>query len=259
MSLMGRLKRYRTALGRYRHSKGFGIHSPFAFGFVLNVLRERCPYYAYQTIEEYRSGAKQSARHLPGHPRIISLKNAKMVFRVTNYFNPPQVLQIGTSYGISSASMLSVSGKMGITLYEPNFDNSTIAKEILSDFGERVVVTKDIDRAVDTYKERLEQVPERTAECPGHINLFGGTGAVPFVLINSMGDSEKVCVGQYLDSMATTGGVVIMRNLSRNRNVLELWQDYRKRLSVGMTFSNEKLAIIVVSPKLPRQDFSMWF
>ena len=43
---MGRLRRYRTAFKRYRHGKGFGIHSPFAFSFVLKVLRERLPYYS---------------------------------------------------------------------------------------------------------------------------------------------------------------------------------------------------------------------
>ena len=43
---MGRMHRYRTALSRRHRSGGFGIHSPFAFNFVLNVLRERLPYYA---------------------------------------------------------------------------------------------------------------------------------------------------------------------------------------------------------------------
>lgn len=39
-------------LKRLRSSRGFGIHSPFAYNFVLNVLRERYPYYAYDEIIE---------------------------------------------------------------------------------------------------------------------------------------------------------------------------------------------------------------
>lgn len=39
-------------LKRQRSSRGFGIHSPFAYNFVLNVLRERYPYYAYDEIVE---------------------------------------------------------------------------------------------------------------------------------------------------------------------------------------------------------------
>lgn len=39
-------------LKRQRSSRGFGIHSPFAYDFVVNVLRERCLYYAYSDIRK---------------------------------------------------------------------------------------------------------------------------------------------------------------------------------------------------------------
>lgn len=37
-------------LARYRHSKGFGVHSPFAFRFITEVLGERCPYYDFDRL-----------------------------------------------------------------------------------------------------------------------------------------------------------------------------------------------------------------
>ena len=94
---------------RLHRSKGFGIHSPFAFKFVLNVLRERMPYYAYEEISHLRSIAASHAKGMFKRKRIISFKSAKMLFRITNYFNPSHILQLGTSYGVSSASMLAVS------------------------------------------------------------------------------------------------------------------------------------------------------
>lgn len=37
-------------IARYRHSKGFGVHSPFAFRFITEVLGERCPYYDFRRL-----------------------------------------------------------------------------------------------------------------------------------------------------------------------------------------------------------------
>ncbi len=37
-------------LTRYRHTRGYGVHSPFAFRFITECLGERWPYYAYDTF-----------------------------------------------------------------------------------------------------------------------------------------------------------------------------------------------------------------
>ena len=42
-----------TLLSRWHRSRGFGVHSPFAFSFILDVLRERrYAYYAYDSIDD---------------------------------------------------------------------------------------------------------------------------------------------------------------------------------------------------------------
>ena len=114
---MKRLKRYTSALTRYHKSNGFGIHSPFAFNFVTKVLRERLPFYCYAELEVLRKMAIKSLSQDNKHPKIISLKSAKLLFRVTNYFNPRNILQIGTNYGISSITMLHVSSQSNLVIY----------------------------------------------------------------------------------------------------------------------------------------------
>ena len=101
---MIKFKRYYTAIPRYKRSKGFGIHSPFAFNFVLKVLRERCPYYAYEIINAARWEASRLASSAKERRNLLSFKNAKMIFRITCHFNPSSILQIGTSHGVASTA-----------------------------------------------------------------------------------------------------------------------------------------------------------
>ena len=146
-----RLKRYLTALSRYHRSKGHGIHSPFAFSFVLNVLRCRLPYYAYEEIATLRELAYTKTKTFWRHPKIISVKNAKLLFRIVNHFNPTAILQIGTNYGVSSASMLAVSPKTELFLCQAGVYEYPVTQEILSHFNNKVHCFLTIDEALKAY------------------------------------------------------------------------------------------------------------
>lgn len=236
---MNRIKRYYSALSRYHKSNGFGIHSPFAFYFVLRVLRERTPYYAYKDIYDLRKNVVNKTRKYGRHPRIISLKNAKLIFRVVNYFNPVHILQIGTSYGISSACILKVSTKSDLVLYEPKLSEYEVTNIILGQFSDRIKNFDNISDAITTYKTKDAERP--------------------FILINGVNENDRIAIKPYILSILESKGVIILRNLSKSEQMRTLWYECKSMTTPGMTFSNEKLAIIVASSKLPRQDFSLWF
>lgn len=236
---MGRVKRYRTALSRHHRSAGHGIHSPFAYRFVLDVLRERNPYYCYGLLHELRHAVIAKTKRHFRHPRIISFKNAKLIFRVTNFFNPPCVLQIGTSYGVSAVAVKSVSKESWLHLYEPHIDRYPVVADVLSPLMNRLVVYDSFHDAFEACRRSWQQ---------------------PFVLINDLprtGDYEEIlnCIVPMLQS----GVVVIMRNLSRNPEMKRLWLALRENMTSGHSYTNEKLAVIVANPKLPRQHFFLWF
>lgn len=237
---MNRIKRYYSALKRYHKSNGFGIHSPFAFYFVLKVLRERSPYYAYEEIASLRKIVVSKTVKYGRHPRIISLKNAKLIFRVVNYFNPRHILQLGTSYGISSTCILKVSSKSDLFLYEPQLDDYDITNTVLGYFSDRIKYFNKISDAVSMYRGK-------------NVNNDA------FILINGINADDYFILKPYISSVLSTNGVIILRNISRSEQMRIVWKDCKQMRKTGMTFSNEKLAIIVADPKLPRQDFSLWF
>ncbi len=74
-------------LKRIRTAKGFGVHSPFAFNFITNVLFEKRPYYAYFDIPRYLS-----EKHID--TPISSVH--QLSFRLVNFFHPKSVLIVSS-------------------------------------------------------------------------------------------------------------------------------------------------------------------
>ena len=235
---MGRLKKYYTALRLYNRSKGYGIHSPYAFRFVLRVLRERCPYYQYEEIKSTRKRAVQLGKSATSK-RVISYSNAKMLFRVTCHFNPQAILQIGTVYGVSTTTMLSVSQTSRLVV----LDTETSAKHIYSKITEPVASRIDIET-------NLTDALVRYNEMRGN--------ASPYLFINDIvgleDDLLPVCV-----DVINKGGVIIMRNLSHCKVMKRLWHDMGIAVGHGMGFTNERIGVFVGLPHLPRQNFYLWF
>lgn len=65
-------------LRRFRHRRGYGIHSPWAYSFVREVILERTPYYQYEALERR-------------HPRYVRwlfryhIDCCRLLFRLSNY------------------------------------------------------------------------------------------------------------------------------------------------------------------------------
>ncbi|MEF9924281.1 MAG: hypothetical protein RR061_05490 [Muribaculaceae bacterium] len=239
---MNRIKRYYSALSRYHKSNGYGIHSPFAYHFVLGILRERLPYYAYSEIEKTRRMVISKTRKHGRHPRIISIKNAKLLFRLVNLVNPQHILQFGTSYGVSTSSMLMVSHITQLTLCEPHLSEYNATAKVLKPYMERIALFTDAGASIDDYEKRHNGCNERR-----------------FLLVNNVENRDVDIIDAYIHKIMATEGFIVMRNLSRSSAMNGLWNRCKADLKFGMTFSNEKIAVIVINNKLPKQDYFLWF
>ncbi|MEP6595437.1 MAG: class I SAM-dependent methyltransferase [Ginsengibacter sp.] len=108
------------------NGKGHGIHSPFVFDFIINVLQDKKKYDCYQTIEKLRAELLQNntlidiedhgagSSVILSNKRIVkdiawsSLKNknfAQLIYRIVKYYKPVTIIELGTSFGITSSYM----------------------------------------------------------------------------------------------------------------------------------------------------------
>lgn len=241
---MGRIKRYRTAISRHHRSRGFGIHSPFAFNFVCHVLREKSPYYCYEYLEDTRQAVIDHLRdEKRRHSRVISFKVLKMTFRVANFFNPQHFLQVGSCYGLTAASLMSVSSTSRLCLYEPHLEQFPVIAQVLAPYLDSVACYNSLEVATEDYNQSLAK------------------GETAFVLVNSIPEIDDAqALEHYLKSTIETGDCVIMlRNLSRDEGMKQLWLSLKDYMMKGQSFTNEKTAVLVVKNKLNLEHFFLWF
>lgn len=94
--MTGKLRRILSYPARLRRTKGFGVHSPFAYEFITEVVRPQkgYAYSAYAEIDRecLEHSGKREARY------------AKLLFRMLCRYNPAEVDNHGNlSTGISAA------------------------------------------------------------------------------------------------------------------------------------------------------------
>lgn len=69
---------------RFRHSRGFGVQSPWAYSFIRYVINEHYPYYAYKSLEGLHVGQAWLSRKL-----------SRLYFRMSNHLQPRCVVNFG--------------------------------------------------------------------------------------------------------------------------------------------------------------------
>lgn len=144
-----------------------GVHSPFVFDLLMDVIYNRNDYYCFKAIEKIREQLLDSkktillietdwdknAKSINKSPstgnqqaedenktiekkvsqvtkqNILPTKYSQLLFRLVNHFQPSQILEIGTSLGINTGYMAAVSSKIDVITIEENPEIAEIAKQ----------------------------------------------------------------------------------------------------------------------------------
>lgn len=163
------------------NGKGHGIHSPFVFKLVKEVLNEKCLNVQSATIEAQRkkllnnrslievldrgAGSRKTVRTVRqmndiAKSALKSKKYSSLLFRLVRYFQPEQVIELGTSLGITTAYLAAAIPNGQIVTIEgaPNIAN--IAKTTFSDLAINNIklVEGDFDDCLPAYMSSISSV-----------------------------------------------------------------------------------------------------
>ncbi|WP_296148871.1 class I SAM-dependent methyltransferase [uncultured Flavobacterium sp.] len=110
----------------WNSTNAHGVHSPFVFDLVRKCFYDKTDYKEYEVLKAYRNslledkntievtdfgaGSRVFKSNIRAINQIaqnagISRKDAELLFRIKNYFNPENILEIGTSLGLATSAL----------------------------------------------------------------------------------------------------------------------------------------------------------
>lgn len=153
LQLAARYARYYVTAS---NSKGHGMHSPFVFSFITQVMNDDRAFYAYRTIENLRQlllidqqtlliqdfGAgsrvrKENTRKVCDIARA-SLKPKRfgqLLFRIVDQYSPANILELGTSLGITTAYMAAANEQSKVVTMEGAATVAAVARKNFAKLG----------------------------------------------------------------------------------------------------------------------------
>lgn len=179
---MSRLKSLISYLSYYtRSTNQHGVHSPFVFHLVTEVIYNRTPYYSYAelaavrnamlddkrmiTVTDLGAGSKVSSS---GTRKVSEIarsagkpeKYGQLLFRLVNYFQPSALLELGTSLGISTLYQGCAMRNAKMITIEGCPETAKIAKENMDklQLSNIELMTGDFDQMLPAALDKLGKV-----------------------------------------------------------------------------------------------------
>tara|TARA_R110000868_G_scaffold213882_3_gene464025 strand:- start:3197 stop:3967 length:771 start_codon:yes stop_codon:yes gene_type:complete len=214
-----------------------GVHSPFVYDLVTTCFYDKRIYSDYKTIINYRKAllknttkikvtdlgagshvVKQQERtvsELSKNAGTIN-KRAKLLYRVTKYFKPKNILELGTSLGIATHAMHLGNPSSKITTIEgcPNISEFTKSNLKSNKLENIHVITDNFNVEIDKLKSKT------------------------YNLIFFDGNHQKKATLSYFESLLETANndsVFIFDDIYWSKGMTEAWEAIKQHPKVTIT------------------------
>ncbi len=246
------------------NGKGHGIHSPFVFDFIKHVLNDKQNYPAYQAIENIRKqlladstvievedfGAGSSV--IKTNKRLVSAiatsslkpkKYAQLLYRMVNYYKPAKVLELGTSFGITTAYLASANTASKIFTCEGSGAIASIAKQNFA-----ALQLKNVQLTEGDFAKTLSPVLSNLQE-------------INFAFIDGNHRKEPTLI--YFNELlnySNPATILVFDDIHWSEEMEEVWHQIKAHPSVTLTIDLFFIGIVFFNPDFKhKQDFCIRF
>lgn len=234
-----------------------GLHSPFVYDLVTNCFYDKKKYPEYNTIRTYKTeliknqneievtdfgaGSRvftSNKRKVSDIAKIagITSKKSKFLFRITQYLQLKNCLELGTSLGIASAAIASAENTK-VTTIEGCPETAKMAQQYFQKFG-----FKNIDSRINDFKNCLPKLAE-TAQ---------------FDLIYFDGNHQKKATLNYFNQLKQTAhndSVFIFDDIHLSVEMEEAWKKIKQDAKVRVTIDTFYFGLVFFRKEQAKQHF----
>jgi predicted O-methyltransferase YrrM len=247
------LQHYFTA----KHYKGFGVHSPFVYHFTKFVIYEKNPFYIFSDIEYLRQSLLKDRRKITvtdfgtgkSRERTIksiarsSLKEAeygRLFLRIINYCGCRNVLELGTSLGITTAYLASGAKNIACTTIEGCPETAKVAIA-----GFEKLKLDNINLVLGNLDEVLLPQLEKNS-------------GLDFVFIDANHRYEALM--RYFEQLLPNlndNSMLIVDDLYWSAGMEDAWNAIKQHPKVMVTIDLFQLGIVFFNPHLNKKHYKM--
>ncbi len=246
------------------NGKGHGIHSPFVYDFTRNVLNDKNEYPCYKTIEPVRKellhdraiievddfGAgsaviKKNSRAVNSiaASSLKPRKYAQLLFRMVNYYKPQNIIELGTSFGITTSYLASGNQAAAVFTLEGASAIAGIAKRNFEKLH-----LENVRLLQGNFEDTLP-------------SLLLSEKNTDFVFID--GNHRREPTLAYFDqliSFSANSTIFIFDDIHWSKEMEEAWQQVKQHPAVTLTIDLFFIGIVCINTNIKtRQHFVIRF
>ena len=257
-------KKYLHYLLTAQNGEGHGIHSPFVFDFIIHVLNDKKKYDCYRKIEFVRKQLLKNNNKIevedfgagsaviPFKNRIVkdiaasSLKKkkyAQLLFRIAKYYDAKTIVELGTSFGITTSYLASANRDSKIFTFEGAKNIAKIAKENF-----KTLQLKNVEMVEGSFEKTLPSITNKIEK-------------IDFLFVD--GNHRKDPTLGYFNfflSKVTNNSIFIFDDIHWSQEMEEAWKLIQANDSVTLTIDLFFIGLVFFSTDFKvRQDFVIRF
>jgi predicted O-methyltransferase YrrM len=236
-----------------------GVHSPFVFSLLTKCFYDKRPKPEYSILNNYRKsflenknfinvtdfGAgskvfKSNKRQISKIAKTagISKKRAELLFRVTNYFKPKNILEIGTSLGLATSALALGNPKAKVITLEGCMETANECELQLQKFN-----FNNVENVISEFELYLNNLKLETLN---------------FELIYFDGNHSKKATLAYFDLLLPTidnDSVWIFDDIHWSSEMEEAWGIIKKHPKVTVTIDTFQWGFVFFRYEQEKEHF----